>query len=54
MLKTQQRLTSERNKVFMEEINKTALSSNDNKRMQSTNSIGTYAYGTSKDIVSEQ
>ena len=39
--------------MFTEEINKIALSSNDNKRMQSINSIETYAYGTSKDLVSD-
>ena len=35
---------------FSEEINKRDLSSNDNKRMQSIDSIATYAYETSKDI----
>ena len=30
------------------------LSSNDDKRMQSIESIETYEYGTSKDIVSEK
>ena len=39
---------------FSEEINKTALSSNDDKRMQSIDSIEVYAYGTSKDLVSEK
>ena len=39
---------------FTEEINKIALSSNDAKRMQSFDSIETYAYGTSKDLVSEK
>ena len=47
----QQRFKSERHNVFTEEINKIALSSNDGKRMQSTDSIETYAYGTSKDLV---
>ena len=54
MLKTQQRFKSERHNVFTEEINKIALSSNDNRRIQSTDSIETYAYGTSKDLVSEK
>ena len=40
--------------VFTEEIRKIALSSNDDKRMQSIDSIETYAYGTSKDLVSEK
>ena len=54
ILKTQQRFKSERHNVFTEEINKIALSSNDDKRMQSIDSIETYAYGTSKDLVSEK
>ena len=33
MLKTQQRLKSEKHNVFTEEINKIALNSNDDKRM---------------------
>ena len=37
-----------------EEINKIALSSNDDKRMQSIDSIETYAYGTSKGLVIEK
>ena len=53
-LKTQQRLKSKRNNVFIEEIKKTALSSNDDKRMQSIDSIETYEYGTSKDLESEK
>ena len=54
ILKTQQRSQSERHNVFTEEINKVALSSNDNKRMQSVDSIERYAYGASKDLVSEK
>ena len=42
---------SERYNVFTEEINKIALSSNDNKRMQSIDLIEAYGYGTSKDLV---
>ena len=45
---------SERHNVFTEEINKIALSLNDDKRMQSIDSIETYAYGMSKDLVSEK
>ena len=48
------RFKSERHIVFTEEINKIALSSNDDKRMQSIDSVETYAYGTSKDLVSEK
>ena len=54
ILKTQQKFKSERHNVFTEEINEIALSSNDDKRMQSIDSIGTYAYGTNKDLVSEK
>ena len=54
ILKTQQRFKSERRNVFTEEINRIALSSNHGKRMQSIDSIETYAYGTSKDLVSEK
>ena len=35
----------------MKEINKIALSSNDDKRIQWVDSIETYAHGTSKDLV---
>ena len=54
MLKTQQWFKSERHNVFTEEINKIALSSNDDKRIQSIDSIKTCAYGTSKGLVSEK
>ena len=40
--------------VFTEEINKIALSSRDDKRMQSFDSIETYTYGMSRDLVSEK
>ena len=52
MLKTQQRFKSERHKVFTEETNKIALSSNDDKRIQSVDSIETYAYVMNKYLVS--
>ena len=42
----QQRFIIERHNVFTEEINKIALSSNDDKRMQSIDSIE-----TSKDLI---
>ena len=53
LLKIPQRFKSEMHNVFTEEINKTALSSNDDKRMQSIDLIETYAYRTSKDLVSD-
>ena len=37
--------------MFTEKINKIALSSNDDKRIQSIDSIETCAYRTSKDLV---
>ena len=52
--KTQQRFKSERHNVFTEEINTISLISNDDKRMQSIDTIETYAYGTIKDAVSEK
>ena len=54
ILKTQQRSKGERHNAFTEEIDKIALCSNDDKRMQSIDSIETYAYGTSKDLVCEK
>ena len=53
ILKMQQRFKSERHNVSAEEINKIALSSNNDKGVQSIDSIETYAYGTSKDLVSD-
>ena len=54
MLKTQQSFKSERHNVFTKEINKIALSLNDDKRIQSIDLIETHGYGTSKDLVSEK
>ena len=51
IIKTQQRFKSKRDNTFTEEINKIALSLNDGKRMQSIDSMETYAYGTSKDLI---
>ena len=46
-LKSQQRFKSERHNVYTEEVNKIALSRNDDKRLQTFNKITTYPYGTS-------
>ena len=54
ILKTQQRFKSEGKNVFTEEINKIVLSSKDDKRMQSIDSIESYAYETSTDLLSEK
>ena len=47
MLKSQQRFKSERYNVYTEKINKIALSSNDDKRLQTFDKITSYPYGTS-------
>ena len=57
ILRTQQRkqrFKSERHNVFTEKINKIALSSNDDKRMQSIDSIETYACGMNKNLEEEE
>ena len=51
ILKAQQRFRSENHNIFTEEMHKIALSSNDDKRIQSINSIETYACGMNKDVV---
>ena len=49
-MKTQQRFRREKH-VFIEEINKIASSSNDDRRMQLIESIETYAEGLNKYLV---
>ena len=46
ILKSQQRFKSDHHKVYTEEVNKIALSSNDDKRLQTFDKITTYSYGT--------
>ena len=46
-LKSQQRFKNERHDVYTEEINKIALTSNDDKRLQTFDRITSYPYGTS-------
>ena len=46
VLKSQQRFKSDHHNVYTEEINKIALSSNDDKRLQTSDRIKTYSYGT--------
>ena len=46
ILKSQQRFKSDHHKVYTEEVNKIALSSNDDKRLQTHDKITTYPYGT--------
>ena len=45
------RFKSERHNAFTEEINKIALSSNDDKTMQSIDSVETYPHGMSKNLI---
>ena len=45
ILNSQQRFKSDHHKVYSKEINKTALSSNDDKRLQTSDRIKTYPYG---------
>ena len=51
ILKSRQRFRSKNNNVFTEEINKIALSASDDKRMQSINSIKTFAYKINEEII---
>ena len=44
--KSQQRYKSDYHNVYTEQINKTALCSNDNKRLQTFDKITTHPYGT--------
>ena len=47
MLKSQQRFKSEKQYVYTEEVNQIALSSNDDKRLQTFDRTASYPYGTS-------
>ena len=47
ILKSQQRFNNERHDVYTEKINKIALSSNDDKTLQTVDRITSYPYGTS-------
>ena len=51
LLKIQRRFRSKKHNVNIKEINNIALSSNDDKKIQSIDSIETYAYGMGKDLV---
>ena len=39
--------------MYIEEVNKITLSSNDNKRLQTSDRITTYPYGTNKMIIKQ-
>ena len=54
ILKSQQRFKSDYHNVYTEQINKIALSSNDDKRLQTFDKIITYPYGTNAFKVCER
>ena len=46
ILKSQLRFKSDHHDVYREEVNKIALSSNDDERLQTFDGVTTYPYGT--------
>ena len=54
ILRSQQRFRSDHDRVYTEEVNKIALSSNGDKRLQTYDKITTYPYGTSAIKVCER
>ena len=46
ILRSQQKFKSDHHNVYTEEVNKIALSSNDNKTLQTSDRVTTYPYGT--------
>ena len=53
LIKSQQRFRSDHHKVYTEEVNKIALSGNDDKRIQTSGRITTYPYGMEIDVDSQ-
>ena len=53
LIKSQQRFKSDHHKVYKKEVNKIALSSNDDKRIQTFDEATTYQYGTNAFMVCE-
>ena len=51
ILKSQQRFMSKKHDVYNEQINKIAISNNDDKRIVSSNKISSYPYGYKGEIV---
>ena len=52
--RSQERLKSYYHNMYTEEVNKIALSSNDDKRLQTFDRITTYPYGTDEMMVIKQ
>ena len=53
IIKSQQRFKSDHHKVYIEEVNKIALSSNDDRRIQTLYKVTTFPYGTNAFMVCE-
>ena len=51
ILKSQQRFKSDHHKVYKEEVNKVASSSNDDKTLQTFDGIEMYRYGTTNEML---
>ena len=51
ILKPQKIFRCQKHNTFVEEINKNALGANDDKIIQSIDSLKTYVYGASKDLL---
>ena len=51
ILKSQQRFRSKKHYLFIEEVNKIALSANKDKRIQSIDKLKTYTQRTNKNLV---
>ena len=52
--RSQERFRSYYHDVYTEEVNKIALSSNDDKRLQTSDKITTYPYGTDEMMMINQ
>ena len=46
IMRSQLRFKSDHHKLYTEEVNKIALNSSDNKRLQTFDRVTTYSYGT--------
>ena len=51
ILKSQRRFKSDHHKVYTEEVNKIALRSDDDKRLQTFDKVTTYPYGTTNEMI---
>ena len=51
ILRSQQRFKSYHNKAYTKEVNKIALSSDDDKRLQTFDRVTTYPYGTTNKML---